>query len=172
MPERYVVDTNTLVTAARLWYAFDLIPSVWPHFKNGFAQGTMILLDYVMDEIVRGADRLASWLKENVPSGRIVCCSQNDQYITAYGEIINVITVRNAYKQEAIAQWSQDGYVDPWLIAVAKTEGWVIVTEEQSSGGFVQGNLHRSIKIPDEAALFHVETINIFEMMRRLGIHV
>lgn len=76
------------------------------------------------------------------------------------------------YKESAVNIWAGNGIADPWLIAAAAAKGYTLVTEEVGSGGLSTKNPNKSAKIPDVAAGIGLETINGYEMMRRLNIRI
>ena len=61
---------------------------------------------------------------------------------------------------------------DPWLIAAARANDYTIVTEEQGSKGISPKQKNKDPKIPDVAKALGVDTIPLFEMMRKLKIKI
>ena len=53
-----MIDANTLMTASRSFYAYDLIPSFWGIFEEKIKVGNIVLLDMVKAEIDKGQDEL------------------------------------------------------------------------------------------------------------------
>lgn len=49
---------NTLMTASRFFYAYDLVPSFWKTFEDEIKAGNIVLLDIVKAEIDKGQDEL------------------------------------------------------------------------------------------------------------------
>lgn len=43
--ENFLIDANTLMAAARLYYAYDLLPSFWEIFGEKIKSGNVVLLD-------------------------------------------------------------------------------------------------------------------------------
>ena len=48
---KFLIDANTLMTASRFFYAYDLAPSFWKSFEDQIKAGKIILLDMVKAEI-------------------------------------------------------------------------------------------------------------------------
>ena len=42
--EKFLIDSNTLMTASRSFYAYDLIPSFWGIFEEKIKAGKLIRL--------------------------------------------------------------------------------------------------------------------------------
>ena len=65
--EKFLIDANTLTTASRFFYAYDLVPSFWETFEDEIKAGNIVLLDMVKAEIDKGEDELKQWyLKEKM----------------------------------------------------------------------------------------------------------
>ena len=65
--EKFLIDANTLMTASRFFYAYDLVPSFWETFEDEIKAGNIVLLDMVKAEIEKGEDELKQWyLKEKM----------------------------------------------------------------------------------------------------------
>ena len=65
--EKFLIDANTLMTASRFFYAYDLVPSFWETFEDEIKAGNIVLLDMVKAEIDKGEDELKQWyLKEKM----------------------------------------------------------------------------------------------------------
>ena len=65
--EKFLIDANTLMTASRFFYAYDLVPSFWETFEDEIKAGNIVLLDMVKTEIDKGEDELKQWyLKEKM----------------------------------------------------------------------------------------------------------
>lgn len=62
--EKFLIDANTLMTASRFFYAYDLVPSFWETFKDEIKASNIVLLDMVKDEIDKGQDELKQWVSE------------------------------------------------------------------------------------------------------------
>ncbi len=56
--EKFLIDANTLMTASRFFYAYDLAPSFWEAFEDEIKAGNIVLLDMVKAEIDKGQDEL------------------------------------------------------------------------------------------------------------------
>lgn len=83
-----------------------------------------------------------------------------------------MLKILNHIKNLLFLEWSREEVADPWIISSAIINGYTIVTLEVPSSGLSDKNPNRKAKIPDVAKAFNVETINLFEMMRRLGIRI
>ena len=65
--EKFLIDANTLMTASRFFYAYDLVPSFWETFEDEIKAGNIVLLDMVKAQIDKGEDELKQlYLKEKM----------------------------------------------------------------------------------------------------------
>lgn len=170
MVEKFLIDSNSLITPYRLYYAPDLAPSYWEKLSKCAKSGKIILLDMVKDEINKGDDGLTDWLNEQKEI--IICNHVSLEIINKYQEILQYIQNCGLYKALALATWSNGEVADPWLIAAAAVNNYTIITAEVSSSNLSIKNPNRNAKIPDVAKVFGVQTNTLFYMMRQLGIQM
>lgn len=166
--EIFLVDSNSFMTPYRLYYAFDLVPAYWDAIIQHIKSGRIVILDMVKAEIEKGEDDLSEWLAS--ASELTVIPHVNEKTIEKYQQIIRFIATSGFYRESALTIWSQRSVADPWLIASASANGFTLVTEEVGTSGLTKKNPQKKAKIPDVAGKFDVKTINVYEMMRKLGI--
>ena len=164
----FVLDANAFIAPYRQYYAFDLVPAYWDAIKPFINSGRLLLVDLVKKELDNGGDRLSKWLNDN--KDITVLEHSNNDVVMKYQQIIRYISSCGFYTQNGIRVWSGTSIADPWIIAVAAAYGYTIVTLETPIDNLSPKNRTNKIKIPDVAKHLGVETINVFEMMRRLGV--
>lgn len=64
--DKFLIDANTLMTASRQYYAYDILPSFWKDFGEEIKKGNIVLLDMVKSEIDKGQDKLKEWVSERI----------------------------------------------------------------------------------------------------------
>lgn len=168
--EILLADANVFMTPFRFYYAFDLVPAYWDKLKPYLISGRVVILDIVKDEIDKGKDDLAKWLSDI--EGLVVVPKATEDTVKCYQEVMRYIAESGYYRPDAVATWAPSTIADPWLIAVAKANGYTIVTQEVASGGLSKKTPNKVAKIPDVARHFGVKTINIYDMMRKLEISI
>lgn len=57
----YLLDANVFIQAKRLHYGFDFCPAFWSWLEREHANARVFSIEGVFDELVAGADDLASW---------------------------------------------------------------------------------------------------------------
>ena len=168
----YILDSNTMITAKNLYYAYDLVPSFWRVLLDEFRKGTVKIIDAVESEIMQGNDELSEWVSRNIcgesdESGELYSLpAQNSQAIVQCYRTIASNIVLNQQFQETSKQRFLSG-ADPWLIAAAKTNGHVVVTFEEMPPANTT-----KVKIPAICWQMGVTCENLYEMMRKLNVRI
>ena len=165
--EIFLIDANSIITPYRSYYPFDFASSFWSQLEHNIENGRIVILDLVMEEILKGTDNLTTWM--NSINVKTYIDHREPATITIYAQILQFIQSSPLYRESALAEWSRNNVADPWLIAVAKSHGLSIVTLEERNSNPNPKNPWRAAKIPDIADQFEVKTANLFTMMRALG---
>lgn len=169
--EKFLIDANTLMTASRFFYAYDLVPSFWESFEDEIKIGNIVLLDMVKAEIDKGQDKLKQWVSEREDDFEI-CNHVDSEIIPKYAEVMQYIQECGFYNEKGLNEWARNEVADPWLIATAAAKGYKLITFEQSAGSLNAKNKSGRVKIPDVAKHFDVEVHNLYHMMRQLKITI
>lgn len=150
----FLVDTNIFVDAHRRYYGFDIVPSFWGFLDQQFLSGHLVSIKPVFDELKKGEDELAEWVK-------------------ARPQFFKDLDGPTIQKMTEIADWvSQQGYTqaavddflrvaDYYLVAFAAAHGLIVLTHEQPSPG-----AKRRVLIPNVCNAFGVDYTDTFTMMR------
>lgn len=169
--EKFLIDSNTLISASRLYYAHDLVPTFWEILNAKAENGTIYILDMVKDEICKGEDWLKEWL-DNDETSILVCNHVDSEIISKYAEIMQYIQTCGFYNSNGLNNWAKNDVADPWLIAAAAVKAYTLITFEQPSGSLSIKNKSGKVKIPDVANHFNVKVHNLYHMMRQLEIKI
>lgn len=169
--EKFLIDANTLMTASRFFYAYDLVPSFWEIFEEEIKAGNIVLLDMVKGEIDKGQDELKQWISERKDKFEI-CNHVDPEIIPKYAEVMQYIQECGFYNEKGLNDWARNEVADPWLIAAAAVKGYKLITFEQSAGSLNVKNKCGRVKIPDVAKHFNVEVHNLYHMMRQLKMKI
>lgn len=165
--EKFLIDTNAIITPFMNYYPFDFAPAFWKQMKYGLEDGSIIMLDMVLREISVGDDKLSEWLNTIDFNGLID--HRQLAIIKKYSEILAYIQTSEYYNDRALSNWSQINSADPWLIATASVLGYTIITFETPSGGLNKSTPSGRPKIPDICSKFNVKWDNLYYMMRQLS---
>ncbi len=74
----YVLDANVFIEAARRYYAFDVAPAFWNGLIHHASEGRIRSIDKIKNELERGNDELADWIKSGNLSDAFASTDQED----------------------------------------------------------------------------------------------
>jgi hypothetical protein len=131
----YCIDTSALVAAWQESYPPENFPRVWERFDSLIAEGRLVAPVEVLRETSKRSDELHAWLKERDGMFREL---EEAIQIEAANVLANYPRLVGERKLRTSA--------DPFVVALARVEGFQIVTDEKPTG-----NLNRP-NIPDVCA--------------------
>jgi len=159
MPD-YWIDSDSLIQSKNFFYGFDIAPGFWDFLKEHIVKGTIASPLRVYTELTdHSEDDLLRWVRLLKQDG-LLFVDPNKPVQECMGKVTDYINGKYP------PQWATeflDG-ADPWLISHANVTGGKIVTFEVPAP-----ESKKEIKIPDVASQFHVKTLNIYDMVRALG---
>lgn len=84
----YIVDSDVLITAKNLYYAFDICPGFWDGIVRHHRAGRIFSVSRVREELLSGrkTDELYQWVSNELP--REFFLDVDDDVQEAYGEIM------------------------------------------------------------------------------------
>lgn len=161
---KFILDTNILISAYRIKYPMDIMPSFWDNLLTEAEKGTFLLIDWVVEEINKGEDELKDWLNDNIDKIQVLN-SNNEEVINSYRDIIQHVVDNPQYKERAKEDFSE--VADSWIIAHALAHGYTIVTEE-----VYDRNIKKKIPIPNICRDFNISYITTIDFLRFLNIKI
>ena len=148
----YTLDTNILIGLQQR-YPRDIFESAWIALEDTVDDGRACICSEVLDETNRGGDDLYKWAK-GYPD--FVCdLSKREVDLAAQISRLHPEWVRGTTNA-----------ADPFLVAHAKADSLIIVTEERRAG---HGVTDRNQKVPNVADEFGVVSMSFFEFARLEG---
>jgi hypothetical protein len=159
--EKYVLDTSMFIQAARSYYALDLAPRFWESLVAHARDGRVMSIDRVQEELGRGNDELASWA--NGRFGSAFVPTDGPEVIDGYRELMEWVQSQDQFFDAAKADFASGA--DGWLVAYARANGCVVVTQE-----VLNPDVKRKVPIPNVCRAFNVPWIDTFTMLRNLGV--
>lgn len=156
---KFLLDANVLITAHRLYYAFDICPGYWDAIKAGHAAGRIHSTQRVLAELRRGADILVDWVEQELPAEFFLDDSAAG-VISAYAPMMQWVQSRD-YTPAAKTKFASDA--DGWLVATAKQDRHVLVTHE------VRSDAKARVPMPNVCEHFGVRYCDTYEMLRALS---
>ncbi len=161
MPDFYLLDANIFIEAKRRYYAFDVCPGFWEALLAHHGNGNLRSVDRVRTELVRGADDLAEWVINQVPSG--LFDGTDDATIAGqFGSMMAWVQAQTQFMPIAKAEFASAA--DGWVGAYAKVHGFIVATHEVA-----KPDARKRVPLPNVCDAFGVPYINTFDMLRALG---
>lgn len=148
----FTLDSNILINLERL-YPRDVFGSIWDRMEGAILLGEACICEAVLREVHRGGDQLHTWAKGQ-PG--FVCPATDEELVTVAEIAANHPDWVRGPVNEA----------DPFVIAHAKAEPSVIVTEEKPKGPNAED---RNQKIPNIAHEHGVACIRFLDFVRDRG---
>lgn len=150
----YLLDADVFMQAKNLHYGFDFCPAFWDWIDARAADGTVLSIDRVRDELIAGDDELSRWAEAR---GEDFFLKPDAPVIASLREATN--WANNAgYTPAAINVFLQAA--DYYLVSHAHAHGHTVVTHEKPSPSL------NKIKIPDACIGLKVKSMSTFEMLR------
>jgi len=165
--DKYLLDTNIYIDCYDRFYLPEHFPTFWENFKNHL-NDFVVIPRVVLDEIKKN-----TWFKEWVEEYFTSDIINHIDYAEEFAQVLAHIQVQDHYTDDVLTNWAREKIADTWLLAIAKKEKFIIVTEERSND-----NLHRNAdpskkaKIPDVAKELGIECINRNEFFARVDLRV
>ncbi|WP_126972835.1 DUF4411 family protein [Gynurincola endophyticus] len=160
--KKYLLDSNVLIQAHRMYYPFDVVPGFWQKLLFLSGKSSIISIDKVKNEICGNSteDDLSKWCSTQLDSGFFV---NTESCIDVYAQIAEWVNSHAVFSQSAKELFLSTELADPWLVAYAQKNNCTVVTHEIS-----QPHRRNRIKIPEPCDRFGVRWITPIEMFRDL----
>lgn len=148
----FTLDSNILINLVRT-YPRDIFGSLWDSIETAVEDEQVCICEAVLREVHRGGDELHEWARGL--DG--FTCAVTEQELETVAEIA-----------VAHPEWVRGpvNEADPFVIAHAKAEESVIVTEENRKG---PGTIDKNLKIPNVAEEHGVRCMKFFDFVRTHG---
>ncbi len=161
---KYILDTNILITAYRLTYPMDVIPTFWNKLLEKAKDNTFSLIDFVVDEIRVGEDTLRKWIDENIDDIEVLK-SDDFNVIESFRVLMNDVENTEQYTQKAKEDYAASA--DSWILAHAHAYDYIIVTEEA-----YKREVKKRVIIPNVCRKFNINYLTTIEFFRQIGIKI
>lgn len=159
----YLFDANVFISAARLYYAFDLAPGFWDWLSAQGDAGNVGSVPRVKAELIGSSDPLSEWATAQpeefwVDESTDTLASAG---LLAMWTMSDGLLYTNAAKEEFLAS------ADYMLIAECHASSMSLVTHEKSSP-----SSRRRVLIPDVCRAQQVQCEDPWQVLRALGLRL
>lgn len=157
----YVVDSDVLMQAHRLYYGFPICPAFWDCLLHNHSGGRVLSIDRVKAEIAPG-DALARWVDETAPAS-FFAATTDTATIASFSRLMGWVQAHPQFTDAAKEQFAR--VADGWLAAFAHTHpNHIVVTMEARAPG-----AKARVPLPTVCDEAGVTRVNTFEMLEELG---
>lgn len=148
----YSVDTSSLLNGRRDLLPPSTFPTLWGNVEAMIQDGSVRSVDLVRDELAAREDDTYQWAK-----------AQHDLFVPLTADV--QVAVREVLQehQRILGIGSGRSGADPFVIALARARGGVVVTEETSSR-----NLSKP-KIPDVCDAMGIRRLTLLQLVQEQG---
>ncbi|MCG2592139.1 DUF4411 family protein [Ramlibacter sp. XY19] len=158
---KYLFDSNVFIQAKNLHYRFGFCGGFWDWVEAGHDKHLFFSVKKVQAELNSGkdGDECKAWVQK-LPAAFFVNDTSDKAVMKVYADLMTWAATSTHYLPAAKAEFAGVKEADPFLIAVAKTHGYTIVTHEQSNP-----QKKNKIPLPDAAAHFGVTTAYVYDVL-------
>ena len=119
----YCIDTSSLIAAWEERYPIDHFPNFWKLFEGAIKDGKLSAPAPVLDETKRKSKELYEWLEDR------------DGLFVDLDEALQLEVKQILVKHPRLVMEKKQRYAaDPFVIALAKLNGLLVVTDESQLG--------------------------------------
>lgn len=168
--KKYLLDTNIFIASYDRYYRNEYFPSYWEKFSV-ILNEHVVIPKIVKDEITKSTWFL-EWLKHNYRDDII----NHKKYSQQWQTILNYVQSCGLYKDKALVDqtkgWANENIADPWIIAIAKEENLIIVSDENPIPNLGKGEPSKRATIPDICNRQGIRCINRNEFFGEIGLSI
>lgn len=168
--KKYLLDTNIYIDAYDRYYRNEYFPTYWEKFSV-IINSHVVMPRVVKDEITQSPWFL-KWLEDNYSDSIL----NHKNYSEGWQTILDYVQSSGLYKDEALTKqttgWANESIADPWIVAIAKEEGLIVVSNEERIANLGKGNAVKSAKVPDVCDRQGVRCIGRNEFFSEIGLSV
>lgn len=144
----YVIDTNALIDLWRRRYPRDVFPTLWQRLEELTSSGELIAPKEALSELHRQHDELYAWAKKQK------CFKDLDPE-----QIQNVKEILKLFPS-LIDEKKTVPDADPFVVALALTKGWKVVSSENLAGTSTRK------RIPDVCNHYKISCLTLLDFSR------
>jgi hypothetical protein len=161
---RYYLDADVFIAAKNTYYAFSICPGFWKSLIHQHGKGRIFSIDPVKREILAGreSEDLVQWAKRELPD-EFFLATDSQEVSDAFRHVMLWVQRSTQYTDQAIAKFATEA--DGWLVAYAKVNEGIVVTNEQP-----RPSSKSRILLPDVCNQFKVVYHNTFTMLKELKV--
>jgi len=147
---KYSIDTSAILDGWVRYYPPDVFPSLWTRLEGLISEGRLVATEEVLTELAKKSDEVHAWAKNQE---KLFVPIDEPTQLSVANILSRFPRLVNSQRNRSMA--------DPWVIALAQVNGYIVVTGENESG-----NLNRP-KIPDVCKQLGIRPLTLLKLFRR-----
>ncbi|PNZ41435.1 DUF4411 family protein [Staphylococcus simulans] len=168
--KKYILDSNIYINFYDRYYKYDYFPSFWKNLPS------ILNKQVIIPNIVLKENYQDPWFKKWLTNNYSCETLNHSDYFDEWQFILTHIQESDFYKNDAISGmgkgWGDVSIADPWLIAIAKREGYTIVTNENRSVNLSTSQPSKASKIPDICDDLNIECIDMNQCFKEISLSI
>lgn len=155
---KYLLDTNFFLDSSLRYYQFDFFSDFWEWIKYKSMQSSIKTIRKVKQELIKKDDFINNFIK-TLPKNFFI---DETKYLESYAQIIQISQNMN-FNSTAKEVFAAAHRADAWLLAVAKKDNFIIVSNEK----LPDKKEKKNIKIPRMCSELQIQCIDIFDFIKQ-----
>lgn len=164
MADAYLIDANVFVQAKNFHYRFAFCGGFWEWIEAAHDAGLIFSVDKVRAELLAGNknDPARVWA-EKLPGSFFLDDASDPAVMKHYGDLMAwAATGKSQFTAAAVSKFADEKNADPFIVAVARQRGAVVVTHEKSID-----NAKNRVPLPNAADAIGVKTTTIYDLLSK-----
>lgn len=158
MEKKYLLDSNFFLDSSLRYYQNDFFKDFWVWIKKRIANSQSIRsIKKVRQELSKKSDFVSDFVKE-LPKSFFI---DEIKYLDSYRQVIKK-SANMDFHSNAKEKFADEHRADAWLLAVALSDKYVIVSNEK----IPDKKEKKNIKIPRMCYELDIKCINIFDFIK------
>lgn len=168
--KKYLLDTNIFIASYDRYYRNEYFPTYWEKFATILTEH-VVIPKVVRDEITK-SEWFLNWLEDNYQDDIL----NHKNYSQQWQTILEFIQSSGLYTDKALIDqtkgWANENIADPWLVAIAKEDELILVSDEARIPNLGKGSPVKAAKIPDVCDRQGVRCVTRNEFFGEIGLLV
>lgn len=154
---KYLLDANFFLDSSLRYYQNDFFPDFWRWIKYSAQKPSIKTIRKVKEELDKKDDFVSGFIK-GLPKDFFI---NETKYLAHYGEVIQK-SASMEFNQLAKEKFAEENRADAWLITVALSDNFTIVSNEK----IPDKKEKKNIKIPRMCKELKIQCIDIFNFIK------
>lgn len=165
----YMLDSNIYINFYDRYYRMEFFPTFWKKLKY-VLNSKVVIPDIVVSENYQDV-LFKEWLADHYDLELL----KHKTFEKEWADVIKYVDKSPYYKDSALTStkgWANPRIADPWLIAIAQKENYVIVTDEVKNPNLNSINPSKNAKIPDVCDQLGISCISMNQFFKEVNLSI